>query len=612
MKRVPGNPKEKQQYLSILTEKEFPFLIADILSLHFHHSDVKIMEGPGDGKRDIFSTDSKGNKNITQCKFHHDLNKTCGSRETDEIIIAMGKFKYTNGIFCTSGKVSPQSKREYLDNYPDYDLSWLEGFEIAEIVIGNNLLRKLWFDGEKIARLINSISIPFLLRELPANKKIVIKNLKLALKLHKDVEHIIDLKWYERNQFISLRDINIRDTGYATGRVEAYEVKLTGKVDYTTLAFTKTRILKEIKRILKPSNQESCLAVRFGIPYFNNFNEEEEDYDRSKFNLPLKSETYFIEKIEGITEEKSWLINLDNSWKLPDYCSMSRLSYFCYYNPKFDICLFIYYTCLLEPNFNVQAQSSLERDRIIWQKSLFLSDNIDVITSFIKNNDLQPDKLYEYGPTGVVACWLHPRPMIYSVDLRVFEKELHHKDFEQLKDRIRSVANTSNIRELNWQKAAKVAALNDEDPFPGNRETAFSIVDVFEKYHEIPSPIDPAEREFVFECVWAITTLTDIQFENKLNEFSEKIYEFAESNNLKFTIDNETIDFVYLKITYLPPFKAYLSTKENILQITPEVNQIFSRVEEVLKSIFPNTLKTTRKYWWSEIGIDLKRAEFSN
>ena len=53
-------------------------------------------------------------------------------------------------FFCTSGKLSPQSKREYLDNYPDFELNWLEGHEIVDIVLEDTILRKIWFENEKI------------------------------------------------------------------------------------------------------------------------------------------------------------------------------------------------------------------------------------------------------------------------------------------------------------------------------------------------------------------------------------------------------------------------------------------------------------------------------
>jgi Restriction endonuclease len=147
---MPGRLQNKLQYLSGLNEKDFPYLIADILKLHLQHTNVKVVDGTGDGKRDIFSISEKKEKTITQCKFHYDFNTTSGTSETDEIVIALNKFGCSKGVFCTSGKLSPQSKREYLDNYPQFDLIWFEGHEIVDIVLENPILRKIWFEGEKI------------------------------------------------------------------------------------------------------------------------------------------------------------------------------------------------------------------------------------------------------------------------------------------------------------------------------------------------------------------------------------------------------------------------------------------------------------------------------
>ena len=164
---MPGKPKDKLKYLESIDQYDFPYLIADILSSYYNHHNVRVVDGTGDGKRDIFSVNSKGEKIITQCKYHYDMSKTSGTRQTDEIVIALNKYKSNIGFFCTSGKLTPQSKREYLDNYPDFELNWLEGHEIVDIVLEDTILRKVWFENEKIHLTNSNVSIPFIFRKLP-------------------------------------------------------------------------------------------------------------------------------------------------------------------------------------------------------------------------------------------------------------------------------------------------------------------------------------------------------------------------------------------------------------------------------------------------------------
>jgi len=96
---MPDRLKSKLKYLESIDENDFPYLIADILAHHYSHQNAKVVDGPGDGKRDIFSVTPKGDKVISQCKYHYDFSKTCGSSETDEIVLALNNFGCNTGFF---------------------------------------------------------------------------------------------------------------------------------------------------------------------------------------------------------------------------------------------------------------------------------------------------------------------------------------------------------------------------------------------------------------------------------------------------------------------------------------------------------------------------------
>jgi len=604
---MPGKPKNKLKYLENINPFDFPFLIADILTLHFHHTNVKVVDGTGDGKRDVFSLDKYNNKVITQCKFHIDPLKTSGTKETDEIVLALHKFKYNSGIFCTSGKLSPQSKREYLDNYPDFQLQWLEGHEIVDIVLSNNILRKIWFENEKIHLTSNTISVPFLLRKLPEDIAIE-PDLNENLLINDNVE--VEIKGrniFNQNQFRPLNSLDIRNAGNTFGNVFAYEAVMSGKTSYNSITEVKEKIIEEIQLKNLMSFNDSYLALRFGIPYFKEDGDSIKKYKTEKFNLPINSETFIIQK-DSVLNEYDFLIEINNGWEQPYRIHMSQLSDYCYYNKDFDFVFYLFYNCTAKEELHPHVTRNIEIDKIIWQKSLFISGQNELMNQFLeKNKTLTPDKLYPYGPNGNIACWMHPKPFMYSADLNEFEKALFYEGFEKIKKQVLEESFKSNLEIINWEIASKVAAINNEDPFPSNPETSYRIVDIFEEFHNMPSPIKPDKREFIFECVWAITNIENTNFENQINAFSDEVNILYENHNLNFMIDNETNGTIYMRVTCNQDYIPFLSTDDNLKNLTKDVQVIFNNVENVFKRTFPETRRATNTYWFLELGIFLYR-----
>jgi len=601
---MPGKPKDKLKYLEGINEFDFPFLVADILALHYKHENVKVVDGTGDGKRDVFSINPQREKVVTQCKFHYDFDKTCGTKETDEIVIALNKFRCLNGIFCTSGKLSPQSKREYLDNYPDFELKWLEGHEIVDIVLENPVLRKIWFENEKIHLLNNSISIPFIIRQLPEDIDYSLKK-SIEIKLDEGTDILINEKSFLKpNQFRPFNNLSIRNSGSLFGYVLSFEAVLTGNVYYNSIERLKTEVLNSLKTNVVEPFKNSYLAIRFGIPFFQEKTDSSRRYKVEKFNLPVNSETYILCDKE-IIREYDFLIDVSSHWKEPDRIHMSQLNDLCFYNKMHDIVFYIYYSCVAQEDLHPHIARHIEVDKIIWKKSLFLSGEKGIVQYF---KDFPPDKVYSYGPNAEILCWMHPQPIIYSADMDEFEKSLFHEEFENEKNKILELASSKNLECLNWEKASKIAAFNDEDPFPKNPETTYRIVDILEEFHTIPSPIKPENRKFIFECVWKISDHGDKFFEDKITNFMDRIDDLDISKKLNFTIDNETSGLIYLRITHSPEFITNLSTADNLDNLTAKVNEIFNDIENNLLKSFPKTERATNIYWLAELGVFLDRT----
>lgn len=598
---MPGKPNDKLEYLKGLNEKDFPYLIADILAVHYKHNKVKVVDGTGDGKRDIFSIDIRGNEVITQCKYHYNFSTTSGTNETDEIIIALSKFDCYHGFFCTSGKLSPQGKREYLDNYKNFELNWLEGHEIVDIVLESPILRKIWFENEKIHLTNNKIAIPFILRTLPGNTNfsfeftiasILSDNINLELQYKK----LINPK-----QLNPLSRIDIRKSTMGLDNIFGYLITLTGNVLFNSIDDVKQEL---IDKIIDDNNthSESCyIALRFGVPYIPEDRESYRSYKNEKMSFPINSETFIVQKGTVITEN-NFLIEVTPKWKLPNRIHMSQLSNFCFYNQELNIVLYIEYTCDADPELHPYVERQLEIRKIIWSKSLFVVGNNDLSEIF---DSSPPDSIYDYGPNGKLACWEHPVPISYPADITEFERYLSHDEFETNKKKIIEIANHYNLNIVDWEIASKIVAINNEDPFPSKPQTTYRLIDIFEEYNTIPSPINPNNRTLTFESVWVISNHDDDKLDNKIDCLENLFNNMVYSNFFNFTIDKETTSSIYLRGTYSPTTISYLSTFDNIRQLEDQVKKAFEEVEKIIKNVFAETIRCTKSYWLSELGIFL-------
>ena len=433
---MPGRPKDKLKYLNGLNEKDFLYLIADILNLHYNHSNIKIMDGTGDGKRDIFSIDQKGNRVITQCKFHYDFSKTSGSSETDEIVIALNKFGYNHGFFCTSGKLSPQSKREYSDNYKNFSLNWIEGHEMVDIVLENPTLRRIWFENEKIHLIDNRISIPFILRKLPEG--ILFEyNFPDSLALQNEIHlKIKQREFINPRQLRPLNHLDIRKSKNAFGSEIGYCATIEKNVNFNSINDTKEEILNILLNDTNFQFEDSYVSIRFGIPYFPEQEESYRNFKAEKFNLPINSETYVVYK-DAFIDEYDFLIDVTDDWKLPDRIHMSQLDNFCYYNQEQDFVFYLEYTCEVSKDLHPHIVRQIEIEKVIWSKSLFIIVDNNSEELFA---DYPPDELYNYTNIHKLFCWIHPTPMIHPADVIEFENTLNNDKFESLKTTLISLS----------------------------------------------------------------------------------------------------------------------------------------------------------------------------
>lgn len=505
--KIPGNKEEKLEQLSFLNEDLLPMVIADILFVVFHHTHIKIMDGPGDGRRDILSINEENEKCITQCKFHEDNSKTVSSRETDEIVIALTKFGCKNGIFCTNSNLSPQSKREYEDNYPSYNVSWFDGEKLYDALIGNPVLEKIWLEKVPIRDAVNITVLPIFVAPV--------------IQIENDIDFIIDSKI---NIKISNGNNFYTETQFAPFNSNGVAKSLLNQTIPCLKAFVYGKIyidqIESIKKsILAKLNEVSCFmhgsfySIRFGIPHLC-FSETEQTI----LNIPISPETYVYYK-NSFLSEKDWFIKLDDNWNLPYYIQSGNANKLCYYNKKFDVCLFFYYKSNFQKNIIIELQRNI--NNAVWQHSFFIIANNTDYQIFLQKNSIPTDIVLPYGATQTLLGW--------RVSSSNFQGTLDSSEFvfHEDADYTAFIAKIKNVlpkeyKEISYDKAIKIAELNGYDVLNTNNELMLDLSDIIDLGNSLPSPITPENRYIKYKMVWIVegepsnidSFLKDIDFTN--------------------------------------------------------------------------------------------------
>lgn len=397
MKRAAGTMKDKKNLLSALTPSTFPYLVADILSYVLGHKNVKVMDGPGDGRRDIHSVFLNGEPGITQCK-HHSNETAVSSRETDEIVISLTKFGHKNGIFATTGSVSPQAKREYLDNFKGFNLELWDADDIVNFVLTNHVLRAYWLNSEKITDASNQLIFPFTVRD-PSTDTPVVEEIVEALQKSGNFE----FQKYRGDQtlFHPYRvpaETSIHEDGGLhltcwTARTNAgvYQVdKLRNK------------LLDDLCHSLSPFQH---LRIRFGFPCVSS---GDDDLGLTKITK-FTPDTYVLMSGKMIPE-KEYVLPRDARWCFPDNLSALEAPWAGWLNRSTESVLLIN---IEEPRQSKPTPYELAKHKWDQQNlmlSLYLGGEHTGIESFIRSLDptSQADEAIEYGYGGAILFWKHP------------------------------------------------------------------------------------------------------------------------------------------------------------------------------------------------------------
>ncbi|RPA35258.1 restriction endonuclease [Shewanella frigidimarina] len=600
---VKGPEKIKEKLTACLDPKLLVDLAADLLFVK-GHSTIRKTDGPGDGGRDLFSIDRNGDKLLVQCKFHEDCDKTSSSRELSELPMALIKFNYKKGIFITNGKISPQSKREYLDNYSHLDLTFIDGNDLAMEVIDSPLLKAVWFDGHDFHKISNSISFPILLREHN-------EDLPLIITRHFDdteVENLI----YELNVVFSNFSFTFKNSFFSTDCFEPYkapeplsneeggsslfsfsEIIIEGLNTLADIDSTRVKISKIIFSWL--GDRFDGITLRFGIPSLI-------AKDDSKIELNISPESFINTK--DYTGKELDFYNLDGHefWSGVNDARVTEAGLIRLYCHKLNVCLDYPINSRLAWKQQLTRIASIENLKTKWNKSIFAL--VEKYDEWPYSDIEEPDEAGLWIDNKKIICaWFHFSLLGWPSDVRSRNNDglgsiFKLPDDAEWLDKLDSIKNClpsyKNVELIEPAVARHMIAIIGEDPMGLEEKVLYHTGEVINYPEGIPSPILPNSRIPRLEIVFAYHEDTVV-----------------ESDVIKLFIDQESVtdvecdimnDHCHVRIN----LKLESTQTKSSSEVLNEVTQLAEQILNKLITIMPKEcIVITREYWKKKYNLSL-------
>lgn len=607
-------------------------LAANILALQ-GHTDIAITDGPGDGCRDIHSIDQDGVKHLTQSKFHQDAQRTVASRETGDLVLGMVRLGYTNGTFITNGKISPQGKREFLDNYPGLNMRFIDGDELHQIVTGDSILKAIWFDGVQIAAIPFEIVLPVVARDLNQDKSIQLYPEK-ADRLSPLIEQTLDDSSWEVNLRVRRGDSvgTERFEPYRAPRVKTIseswwpqlhpvEAIIRGVVPLDRLG----KVLDDVMRFIAERLLvgRTLVSLRGGRPYLVPFRGE---LSGTHIDLPFRPRTF-----TRLSDTEGWEWDLflptEDSWQRPQRFGTSQSDYVRFLNRQHDIVVDL--NLVSEPGKHFG--STLEETRLYtvqcWEKSIFVLISESEYEKIGSLGIPEPHMVIDWYEGMVLACWLYQEFQSHMVGFRPVvieaqddelsesstDAQLAIDPFEALRTRadrafeqIRQILATNSIEFLSPRAARHAVALKTEsDPFPETSTVCFRSVDILRDGQYIPCPLDFRGRRFTFTKVFQVIGASRSEVEARLSDQCESGVSVFPSN---YQVEIFTADYiegsqVIIVDIYGTGPEELVSTDKLLNLMMEELIPGLGRFHADLESKFGTTKSCTEAYWLMQVGI---------
>jgi len=611
-------PEDVPRFLAGLNPESLARLAADIRASR-GHKQIKIVDGPGDGGRDIHSVDASGNKHITQCKYHEDLQRAATSREVGELPLALVKLGYTRGLFVTNARVSPQTKREFLDNYPALDLDFLEGTGVIAAVLSDTVLRALWYDGTSIEQVTSILVVPCVGRDLQRDSNASIVDHDDTGGWEQPLNHdgsAFNVRVVPRTVLIDglapYRPPSIRTTSEGWWPViRGAEVLVSGPLSIGSIEDLIVAAEALVDAVIAAQARDRDIAVRYGTPVLAPLGGKDAE---CRLVMETGPATSVIVAGEVSTEYEWLLPSREAGWYRPSRISALIANWVRWYNHIWDVCLDLQVLSELGTN----AKGSIEEQRAFiekaWGESLFYLVEPDKVAAFDGTDIPPPSETYDWFDGRVLCAWLHGnlaegfRPLLVEPEEEVDDDwqdpfAVDPVAFNRLKSSIQESLAGTTAQSIAPHKARDMIAAVSRDPFPSTEKMIYRSVDLITSYRDIPSPILPSSRLAFFEVCWEVPVRSASP--ELIDYIKSRVSIEFPSLGSQLRYDRETLDgrcYLFGRIE-VETGLGQLATDQAIGQLLPQLGEYLARVEILLAESEAGGKRCTREYWMQEIGV---------
>jgi len=567
---------EKRKLLLTLEPSDFPSLVADILYFSKGHRFVKIMDGPGDGCRDIQSADKDEIQVITQCKCFVDPDKAVGSPDANELVVALTKFGRKRGILATTGRFSPQLKREFTDNFPGLHLDWLDGADIADEVFSNPSLHRAWTSGASVGRATMFVKIPFVLRRAVDDTSMEPGERDLGDGLSIENSCLIDVGALER-----FRPPATADWRESLGpKIRCPALLSQHPPDLHALE----TLHRDVLQRMFPTVDET-LVIRFGVPYLAPTKNPE--FEKS-IRLPgFVPHAYVLTPNHAPRLEREFITLSLPDWRFPENISAAEADWANWHSVDNQRWCHVVVRAPAFPGSNSAYLSRMIGDSVRRDLqdagAVLITATRDICELIASESSVEPDVRCENGPGGEMLVW------------RFFHSD---KRAQQRADVLAVLGRHVDVHTLSIDDAVAIASRSDRPlvPVPGGE--AYYPAQLIFDFDDLPSPHHLTGRSCVFVEFWKLpcdvatadAALEEIDFEPP---DGWKIW----VNPKRGPATNQTFPMVSVST----PWPLHMSTNEVVVAMQREADDVFRSIGERLRAIWPEASRATAEFWDREV-----------
>jgi len=617
-------------------------LAADILAER-GHDDIRVTDGPGDGCRDIHSTDPEGERYLTQCKFKEDPTKTVTNADASELPIGLMKLGYQRGLFVTNGRISPPAKREYLDNYPGYKLDFLDGLALTREICDSAMLLALWVHGDKLEKANAALSIPFIIRDLIHDRPVALKDLEAALEtLAARIRQrfgrftcLVDADApMHMMRFDPYRPPSFASAGEGTrATLRAAEFTFRGDVSRAEFHPLRDAIVEALPSVLQGgADVPQVFAFRVGSPQIVPLSGS---CAGARYDIPEAPTTYWCTSSGTATESAmlcpTWYSGDEESrlhgWVERSDARVSESSWVRLFHPEHNACV----DCRIITTPSVEQR--LRRDAIRsaclrrWEQSIFVLVPRDLLNLLEK--EVPKPGLRCFVGNGVVMGWLHSEladgavrftneheplsPGFVKVAEKMGMRGGGAPEEEIMKAVMAALGKIGHKEGLLPPRMARhVLAFHHADPIPDNDTVEYRTCDVLLAFNNLPSPLVPGCRKLRLETVWKNEGMAAERFDDMvlLDQLEEAVAESVCAvlgPDVDCTVNAERLgamnEIAVLRMTaVLPP--DLQSTDAVLVALEGRLAELSRVTAAALNNLISEWVLGTSWYWKQRYNID--------